>query len=88
VGGGGQKPEAINGSAALHTRDEWRLLRQTIADWTEDKAPQLGAAFAFLRRSPSLPRVVTLATRTPLKGGSGKTVPSTGLRDERGGDFS
>jgi membrane protein len=32
---------------ALHARDAWRLLRQTIADWTEDKAPELGAALAF-----------------------------------------
>lgn len=25
----------------------WRLLRQTFAEWNEDKAPQLGAALAF-----------------------------------------
>jgi membrane protein len=28
-------------------RATWRLLRQTIAEWSEDKAPQLGAALAF-----------------------------------------
>jgi membrane protein len=28
-------------------QNAWRLLRETFADWTEDKAPQLGAALAF-----------------------------------------
>jgi len=25
----------------------WRLLRKTFSDWSEDKAPELGAALAF-----------------------------------------
>jgi membrane protein len=28
-------------------RNAWSLLRQTVAEWLEDKAPQLGAALAF-----------------------------------------
>ena len=27
--------------------DYWQLLRQTFADWLEDKAPRLGASLAF-----------------------------------------
>ncbi|MBX3444056.1 MAG: YihY/virulence factor BrkB family protein [Planctomyces sp.] len=31
----------------LSWRDAWPLLRQTFAEWSEDKAPRLGAALAF-----------------------------------------
>jgi membrane protein len=31
----------------VSARNIWSLLRQTFADWSEDKAPQLGASLAF-----------------------------------------
>ena len=31
----------------LNPSSIWRLLRQTFSEWSEDKAPQLGAALAF-----------------------------------------
>lgn len=32
---------------AFQAKDAWGLLRQTFAEWTEDKVPQLGASLAF-----------------------------------------
>src|SRR5690349_17279042 len=31
----------------MYFRSSWSLLRQTAADWSEDKVPRLGAALAF-----------------------------------------
>src|ERR1044072_6162997 len=31
----------------MRASNVWQLLRQTFAEWSEDKAPQLGAALAF-----------------------------------------
>lgn len=38
----------------------WRLLRQTFRDWSEDKAPQLGAALAFYTALSIAPLLVIL----------------------------
>src|SRR5215216_4203413 len=32
---------------ALTFTDSWSMLKQTFAEWSEDKVPQLGAALAF-----------------------------------------
>jgi membrane protein len=42
----------------LGPRDVWQLLRGTISDWNEDKAPQLGAALAFYTALSIAPLVV------------------------------
>lgn len=38
----------------------WNLMRQTFADWTEDKAPQLGAALAFYTALSIAPLLVII----------------------------
>jgi membrane protein len=38
----------------------WQLLRQTFSDWSEDKAPQLGAALAFYTALSIAPLLVIL----------------------------
>ena len=41
-------------------RGAWELLRQTFADWSEDKAPQLGASLAFYTALSIAPLLVIL----------------------------
>lgn len=31
----------------MHLRDIWRLIKETLAEWSEDKAPRLSAALAY-----------------------------------------
>jgi membrane protein len=42
----------------LGPREAWRLLRSTLQNWNEDKAPQLGAALAFYTALSIAPLVV------------------------------
>jgi membrane protein len=44
----------------LGPQNIWRLLRQTFNDWSEDKAPQLGAALAFYTALSIAPLLVIL----------------------------
>jgi membrane protein len=44
----------------LGPKNLWRLLRQTFADWSEDKAPELGAALAFYTALSIAPLLVIL----------------------------
>jgi membrane protein len=41
-------------------KNMWRLLRQTFAEWSEDKAPELGAALAFYTALSIAPLLVIL----------------------------
>lgn len=38
----------------------WRLVRRTFTDWSEDQAPQLGAALAFYTALSIAPLLVTM----------------------------
>jgi membrane protein len=45
---------------SLSPKSLWRLFRNAAADWSEDKAPQLGAALAFYSALSIAPLLVIL----------------------------
>src|SRR5690349_14152277 len=42
-----RSPSSSQQKEALSTRSWWSLVKQTFRDWTDDKAPRLGAALAY-----------------------------------------
>src|ERR1700750_1533371 len=74
----------------MNATDAYKLLRQTVAEWSEDKVPQLGASLAFYSAISLAPLLVIVLAIAALFFGDdaargGVVTQLRGLVGEEGG---